>query len=805
MAEKKNNLKNEIVKPTTDKTRVNRLNTFLSTKQAIKVELIIIDILLLSLFNFIVNSITGIFGNAIQGKNLTQATNAGITIKNIFLNFSAIKNSSSMKVLYVLFIIAIVVLDLLLIYQIRTSLSMDNFNVNQKGEERFATVEEIKEQYREIPDKDISFPGRGGTIISRIGDKLYIDPAAVNNLVIGITRSGKDEFYVFPTIDVYSRAEEKSSMIVCDPKIESYRGSKEILEKRGYDVHLLNFMDPVNGMGYNPLQIIIQYYKQGLYDEAETLSDSFAYSIFMPNKTEGSGDGNVKFFDQTAASVFSAFVLSHVKDCLEEDEQLNEQRLKAYKLKTQAYENMVLADSTQKDILDKAFKDKQDECHKSGTDIILAAEYIPKEFEFYSVIKYEKCITVYSIMNSLVELSQQRDNETDDTVLDKFFSIRPPLDPAKMHYATALIAGEKTKGSILSNMLNGITVFQSRAIARMTAESTIDIDDIGFGEKPVAIFLGLPDFDHSRDFLANVFVRQVYFYLARKCSLSTSKCKRHVKFIINEFGTMPKFDDMPGMVTVCLGRNMSFDLYVQNYEMIEDKYGKAAYNTIKSNCGNQIYILTNSDDTAKEISGKLGNTSIVTLSRNGSKLSINKHFTESIEAKPLKDFNQLLHLREGECIVMRSMTRKNLKRQDIKAYPIFNNVEDGTRLKYRYEYLKDDFPDPQSVDLYKINKESRREIDPKERVWNYQISLDKYEKKYEKKVVRLKDYSDTYIKKVISILKEEMGDIKMRDYGITEDADIPIFKLVDVVSKYPFVDSYKKKTLLQIFRGSEEM
>ena len=66
----------------------------------------------------------------------------------------------------------------------------------------------------------------------------------------------KGEMFVIPSIDVYSRAEKKTSMIITDPKMELYKCSKETLEKRGYIVHLLNLYDPLHSMGFNPLEQI---------------------------------------------------------------------------------------------------------------------------------------------------------------------------------------------------------------------------------------------------------------------------------------------------------------------------------------------------------------------------------------------------------------------------------------------------------------------------------------------------------------------------------------------------------------------
>ena len=101
--------------------------------------------------------------------------------------------------------------------------------------------------------------------------------------MIGMTRSGKGETYVFPSIDIYSRAEKKSSMIIVDPKLELVKSSYETLQKRGYEIHILNLTDPRDSMGFNPLQLVIDAYKRKEYAEAELLCSSFCFSIFNPD------------------------------------------------------------------------------------------------------------------------------------------------------------------------------------------------------------------------------------------------------------------------------------------------------------------------------------------------------------------------------------------------------------------------------------------------------------------------------------------------------------------------------------------
>lgn len=796
---KKKTFQEEVIQTSKDKTLTNRLNRFLSNKYILTITIIGLDILFFLLFNYVVNSLAKVFSGSLENgfENV-------FSFRNIFFDMFLFIEWSFVKLVYLFFVITMIVLDFLLIYQVKTYLSVDNFNVNQKGESRFTTVKEIKEQYKEIPDRDFRYSGAGGTIISRIGDKLYIDTSPTNNLIFGITRSGKGEFFVFPSIDVYSRAEIQPSMIIADPKLELYRSSKKTLEERGYEVHLLNLIDPLASMGYNPLSLIIDYYKEGKFDEAELMADSFAYSVFNPGKANNSG--NDKFFDQTAGGVFAALILSHVEDCLQEDEILNDKRLKEFNKKRANYDMEIFENEDRKDELDRSFYSLKEKLQKSGEDYISHPDvkYIPEGEAFYYLDKYEKCINVYSILNTLIELSQYSIENTDDSALDEFFRQRPPLDAGKMRYASALVAGDRTKGSILANTTQGLKVFTSRAIAKMTAESTLDLRKIGFGEKPIAIFMGIPDYDRSKHFLPVTFIRQVYYYLAETCSKTTGKCKRPVKFIIDEFGNMPAIDDMGNMITVCLGRNISFDLYIQGYSQLSEVYGEAG-ETIEANCGNKIYILSNGYDTAEKFSNLLGKESIVTLQRSGEKLALKKTFTEQIEEKPLLDPNRLLKLKQGECVVIRSMKRKDNEGNDITPHPIFNSTETGTQFKYRYQYLQETFPDPDSIDLDSVITESRRGINVLERIWDYEISFERYEEKANNETVpvkKLKDCSDYIYNAVMNNLHEELGE-NLERYGIPSDGDISISKLMDFINKNRSINNFRKSTLLGLLSGSE--
>lgn len=692
--------------------RVMQLERYLSDTRIIMAIIIGIDLFFFMVMNFVINSLIAI------PEMFKDLDNPGkyVGLKNVLPNINNIRTYGGIYIpIFIILLIFLLALDACTAYKMKVAWSEEYFNIGQKGDERWTTDEEIKQQFLEIPDKNESFPGYGGTIVSRMGNKLYIDTSPVNNMIIGITRSGKGEMYVFPSIDVYSRAEKKASLVINDMKLELYKSSKKTLENRGYKVYLLNFDDPIHSMGFNPLTVIIELAVNGDYENAELLAQAFAFSIFNPDEPTNSD----RFWNDASSSLLSALILAHLEDCLRMDEIENDKRYRTWKKKRDAY------DTLNDDVKEKATKLYEKEKIKKE-DIILnpAVMYLPEDAVYEKKHDNVKKINMYSIINTFTELARVHNPDNPDiTALDIYFSKRPQLDRTKLKYAAIEIAGDKPKSSIFGVMLSRLTTFTYESMAKMTAESSFDLEEIGFGEKPVAVFLGLPDYDTSKHFLATVFIRQVSLVLSKRANRDRSgKCKRLVKFIVDEAGNMPAIEGLETYITMNLGRNISYDFYIQSYSQFEKKYGEG-WKTIKGNCGNQIYILTSDGDTAQTFSEDLGNETIVDLQRTGEKLSTHKHFMENTQEKPLLNKNQLMRLNEGECVVKRVMKRKDLNGNRVEPTPIFNSEESGKRFLYRYEYLTDTFPNPNEIDLYEINTADRSHINIRERVWDYNISM----------------------------------------------------------------------------------
>ena len=635
-----------------------KLNRFLANPLNVLLFIIVMDILAIFVFSFVINALSH-FGDMIKDP---------VNIKsyiNWTLIFPSITGRSYLtKMCYAFFLFLLIVIDIKQAYTLRVSYSGEDINKGTAGTSRWTTINEAIDEYKEIemnpstytledakegidyevnrngdfipinkelPEeggsyidkivldqetvkKKVKTPnwylGAGGVPVIRWRDKLYIDSQLTNNLVLGTTRSGKGEMFVVPLIDLLSRAyamANRPSMIIFDPKLELYKGSKHTLEARGYITRLLNLDNPKKSAGYNPLSIIAEFYADGKRDEAQQLAKSFAFSIFNSDRNQEA------IWRNTSTDLFTALIIAVVSDCIRDDDKLNSERRKRLKVGKEIFEDIDDKEEARKVFYNALKNLPESEYILSGDEIDFA---IPPEYEFEPIYPNRKNINCFSVINFFRELcdvnseSIGQDPEAGakkaETALDDYFNNRPPLDFAAGLYASIKSAGDRTKGSIYVNMQSALTIFSMDSIARMTAESNINFKEIGFGKKPVAIFLGLPTEDKSNHFLALNFVTQVFQYLFKVAKAGNGKLERNVRFILDEFGNMPVLDNFGGMVTNCLGVGFSFDIFIQSYNQLHTNY-EMEMDTIKDNFANQFYIMALGNETANEFSEQLGN------------------------------------------------------------------------------------------------------------------------------------------------------------------------------------------------------
>ena len=745
-------IKENVTDPLKDKGRVMKLEYLLSNNYTIIAVVVIVDILVVLAIALVLGMISSLPGI------LSGVTDAGklISVKSIVSVLSGITVGGAAVGLLLL-----AVIDVFLVYKIKVSWSDKAINVGQRGTDRFTTEDEIKDQYTAIEPLFTPYKGDPGILISRIGNTFYIDQMVVNNLLIGITRSGKGETEVKTSIEIYSRAENQPSLIVNDQKIELYKTFAPILRERGYKVYLLNASNPLLSMGFNLIGLAVQYYKKKDYDTAEQVTNSLAHSFF--NVDEAVGD--MVFFTASASALFSAMCLAAVQDAFAADERENNTRYERWK--------------------------KLDEESR-------------KAHPFRYRNDNEKTVNLYSMIVNFGQLVSRPDNKDGTrTLLDVYFESRPDNDRARLKYLNTEVAPGKTKSSIFSEMLRNLESFTLRNVGRMTAESTIEFSEIGFGKQPVAIFLATPSYDTYLHKIPTIFIRQMYFALGKICDDHKGKCDRQVKVIFDEAGNMPPVDLMDTMTTMGLGQNISFDLYLQNYEQLDNLYGKDMARTISGNCGNHFYLQTSSEDTAELFSHMLGNRSVIDVQRAGGKLGLNKYYTESVIERPLLLPNELMQLQEGEIAIFRRSKRRDRAGNSIRPLPIFNSRENGRYLWYFYQYAPEDkFPNPNEVSLIDVCTDSRKQINLEERIWDIRksfrllgVQVNLPESRQTKQGAVKKTLQETGKYSVISqMLRRTLGDHFEEEYGITGDTTLAEY--VSFISSQD-INETEKEVLLE--------
>lgn len=355
-----------------------------------------------------------------------------------------------------------------------------DYNHNEEGDDRFATVKEIHQQYKKVPNKTATYPGEGGVpvlhetrtnltgltlgsqmlwqnrtfsryltnaervlgIYAKASGDYYIDDSTTNMLGIGMTRSGKGEGHITTTIDINSRAEIQPSMALADPKGEHYQSSYKTMRRRGYDVNVLSFQNMDWSMSYNPLALAIAAAKKGYYEMTQTRVNAVAEAIYRKTKP-GVGNGNAKYWEDTSISLFNAIAMALI-------DRANETFKNG---ETDAWDTVTVRN------IAKFLTDL-------GSEEVFVNDFgeIVENPDREQQVKKKSKITVY--FDNLRKINQEQ--------FSKF------RDMADLNFRSSDFASEETKGNVFSSMMSGINLFLQDNIAKLTSKNSIDLESVGF-------------------------------------------------------------------------------------------------------------------------------------------------------------------------------------------------------------------------------------------------------------------------------------------------------------------------------------
>ncbi|EAC3131987.1 hypothetical protein AB308_14485 [Listeria monocytogenes] len=487
---------------------------------------------------------------------------------------------------------------------------------------------------------------------------LALGTEVTNVCCIGITRSGKKVFFAAPVLDSFSRPAgkwNKASFIVTDLKGELLLENYTMLKNRGYIIRVLNLINTYQSSAYNPLQLVVEAYQKFLdpenqyteveksqaLDNAQKLLNTIAFTFYE------NPDAKEPFWGDNAQLLFVACALVLVEQGIKTG---TEDKITIYSLATMVNE--------------------------MRSDEILSIDH-PFLQEFVSDTQTEEVL-----------FRKYKKHNT----LDVFFGELPAGHPSKILYASIKAASkaDSTIGAIAGHLFSGLKSYLMRGNATLTSHNEFDLEEIGFGEQPTAVFLVIPDQDKSNHALATFFIDQSYKVLTDKAFLESvkenkRKCKRPVIYLLDEMGNLPLINDLDTKLTACLGRNIRFFLILQSFSQLK-KYPEGLNDTILSNCGYMFYIKSPSETTNDIISKRLNKRNVWKMSRQGRFFSLFKSENESIEKEELMNVTELEQLQFGENVILRIMTNEDKDENEITAYPILNRGKH--RFHRHYSYLQ---------------------------------------------------------------------------------------------------------------------
>lgn len=201
--------------------------------------------------------------------------------------------------------------------------------------------------------------------------------------------------------------------------------------------------------------------------------------------------------------------------------------------------------------------------------------------------------------------------------IDAYMDKLPDSHPAKKLMAIAKLAPDKMGGSFYTAALTTLRLFITNDIYNMTKESEFSLSDVGAKLKQ-ALFFILPDQKTTYYPIVTLLVSQQYEQLvtyAKKCG---NRLPHRVNYILDEFGNFAAISDFQTKMTVAGGYGVRWNLFIQDFNQLIDKYGQEVAKIIQGNCHYWIYLHSQDNSTNEEISKNMGKYTTTTYSLGGS-------------------------------------------------------------------------------------------------------------------------------------------------------------------------------------------
>ncbi len=471
-------------------------------------------------------------------------------------------------------------------------------------------------------------------------DINFVEP--IHTLVTGTTSSGKTWRFIVPTIQLMSMTAAKPSFVVTDPKGELYDKCSNKLKNEGYDVKVLDLRDPSTSMQWNPLTYPYQLYHR-------------SFNLDREVKVHPPGDNPQNYnliiqrpFDYLTTSWFefngTCYVDRNIMD--------NDMTVISKKLRDDTYSTLGDICTTLAPVESAKDPSWEKTARRLIHGVMLAMLEDSRIPELGLTEEKYNLYNVYKICNTT-----DSGRDTFATLKKYLFEYRDKFSKVPDLASQALQNADTTTKNYMGFVSGMMSLFSDSGISFMTSHTEVDFTTVD--EKPTAIFLIIPDEIRVRYPLAILFVVQLYKRLVDKAQGMGGKLKRHVYFLLDEFGNMPKFPEFGTSMAVGRSRGIYFVLCVQSYSQLYQNYGQDEGKIIKDNCPIQVYVASEDMTTNKEFSELLGKKTIVITNENkstGPDGKESKSTSTQIQSRPIAYPEELMTFRDSEQLIIKTFT-----------------------------------------------------------------------------------------------------------------------------------------------------
>lgn len=316
-----------------------------------------------------------------------------------------------------------------------------------------------------------------------------------------------------------------------------------------------------------------------------------------------------------------------------------------------------------------------------------------------------------TLLTLIDNMEVREDDEDFKSPVDELFlelEAQNPKHFAVRQYKKYKLSAGKTAKSILISVGARLAPFDIDVLREITKYDDMDLSSIG--EKKTALFIIVDDTDPTFNFLVAILYTQLFNLL---CNLADDKYNGrlpiHVRCLLDEFANIGQIPNFEKLIATIRSREISACVILQNISQLKAIY-KDNSATIIGNCDTLLFLGSGEEETQKNISSKVGKTTIDHVSYNESRgqnssMSVN----HQIIARDLITPSEVGLLKTDECLLflrgVKPFKSKKFTLERHKRYKLLSDYDEKNL--FNIEDRLDDTSDPSWIEsteeVYELN------------------------------------------------------------------------------------------------------